>query len=97
MKSLIVIWLLVLAVVVGGSAYMNHAIGQMIEEMPEARTSVLTPRTSLEVVYNYQEQRTTNINVLEPKVSDVYLQYGAYTQTLPSPQPLQGSLNIVVK
>jgi hypothetical protein len=97
MKSLIIIWLAVLVTIVGGSAYMNHAIGQMIEEMPDSHTSVLTPRTSLEVVYNYSEQKTANINVLEPKVSDVYLQYGAYTQTLPSPQPLQGSLNIVVK
>ncbi len=32
---------------------------------------------SLEVINNYQEQKTANINLLEPKVSDAYLQ-GAY-------------------
>jgi flagellar basal body-associated protein FliL len=31
----------------------------------------------LRVVNNYDEQRTANVNMLEPKVSDVYLQYGA--------------------
>jgi hypothetical protein len=34
--------------------------------------------TSLEVVNNYGYQRTANINVLEPKVSSEYLQYGSY-------------------
>ena len=97
MKSLIVIWVAVLVTIVGGSAYMNHAIGQMVQEMPDSHTSVLTPRTSLEVVYNYGEQKTAPIHVIEPKVRDVYLQYGEYAQTLPSPQQLQGSLNIVVK
>jgi len=41
--------LVVLAVVVGGSAYMNHAIGQMVQEMPDSHTSVLTPRSTLTV------------------------------------------------
>jgi hypothetical protein len=36
----------------------------------------LTPVSCLEVVNNYGVQKTANINVLEPKVSDVYLQYG---------------------
>lgn len=49
MKSLIIIWLVVLAVVVGGSAYMNHAIGQMIEEMPAPRIG-LVRGSSIEVV-----------------------------------------------
>jgi flagellar basal body-associated protein FliL len=77
MRSLVIIWLLVLVTLVGGAVYMNHAINSMVESLPEARTAVLTPRTSLKVVYNYQEQKTANINVLEPKVSDVYLQYGS--------------------
>lgn len=76
MKQLIIIWLLVLITIIGGSLYMNHAINDMLEAIPEAHTSVLTPQTSLEVVYNYNEQKTANINVLEPKVSDAYLQYG---------------------
>ena len=46
MRSLIIIWLLVLVTLVGGSLYMNHVIGQMLVE---TQTSVLTPRTSLEV------------------------------------------------
>jgi hypothetical protein len=56
---------------------MNNAINSMVESLPDEHTSVLTAQTSLKVVYNYDEQRTANINVLEPKVSDAYLQWGA--------------------
>lgn len=50
MKSLTIIWLVVLAVIVGGGLYVNHAIGQMIGEMPDSHTSVLTPQSTLTVL-----------------------------------------------
>ena len=43
----------------------------------EANTSVLSVPSSLEVVNNYGEQKTADIHVIEPKVSDAYLQWGA--------------------
>lgn len=36
----------------------------------------VTPVSCLKAVNNYGVQKTANVNVLEPKVSDVYLQYG---------------------
>lgn len=50
MKSLIIIWLTVLVVLVGGGLYMNHAINELVESLPEQHTSVLRGFNSLEVV-----------------------------------------------
>ncbi len=95
MKSLIIIWLLALVTIIGGGLYMNHAINGMIEQLPEEHTSVLTPQSTLEVVYNYQEQKTADIHVLEPKVSDVYYQNAPYIQqgTLVTPLVIYGTLD----
>lgn len=65
MKSLIIIWLLVLVTLVGGGVYMNHAINGMLEAIPEAHTSVLTAQTSLEVVNSYGEQKTLDISTIQ--------------------------------
>jgi hypothetical protein len=40
----------------------------------EAYRVDIKPVSSLEVVYNYSEQKTADISVIEPKVSDVYYQ-----------------------
>jgi len=54
---------------------------KMVQPMPvEHATAVLKPVSTLEVVNNYNEQKTAPINVLEPKVSDAYLQ-GAYNES----------------
>lgn len=89
MRSLIIIWLAVLVTLIGGTIYMNHAINIMVKSLPDEYTSVLTPQTSLEVVYNYGEQKTADIHILEPKVSADYLQYGYGSYVL----DLQGSYN----
>lgn len=85
MKSLIIIWLVVLAVIVGGSAYMNHAIGQMIVEMPDSHTSVLTPRSTLTVQSSdsstlqpagaVYEDETRPSDVIQPTMLDNDLQH----------------------
>lgn len=85
MKSLIIIWLVVLAVIVGGSAYVNHAIGQMIEEMPAPRIG-LVRGSSLEVVQStdsvalqpagavYEDEETAAL-IVQPTMWDNDLQH----------------------
>jgi hypothetical protein len=82
MKSLIIIWLVALLTIVGGIVYFNHVINSLLLEVQSAP---INGYTSLEVVYNYEEQKTANIHVIEPKVSGAYLQWGA--------NQLQGAYN----
>ena len=59
MKSLIIIWLLVLVVLVGGLVYMNHVINELVKAVPETRVAVLRPISSLEVVNSNSSNKDT--------------------------------------
>lgn len=66
MKSLIIIWVLVLVTIIGGTVYMNHTINNMIKRLPEDNTSVLTGFNSLEV----QNSNSTQLQPVQALYED---------------------------
>jgi len=102
MKSLIVIWLLVLVTLVSGGLYVNNALGNMLVEV---NTSVLTPRTTLTVENSnpstlqpsqaVYEDETRPSDVIQPTMLDndlQHMQHSWFTQgTEPVVQTLFGA------
>lgn len=81
-KSLIIVWSRVIVLILAG-LFIGAVLGlwainkYMVVEaaIVDSRLSYVPHGASLEVVHNYGEQKTANVHVLEPKVSDVYYQY----------------------
>jgi hypothetical protein len=81
---------------VGSSVVINHCDTSGMIVLTDSRCDI-SPQTSLEVVYNYGEQKTAPIHVLEPKVSDVYLQYAPMVNELEGALYFDTTTNEVVR
>lgn len=65
MKSLIIIWLLVLVTLVGGFWYMNTAINQLIQEIPKDSVIINHCNTNGMVLLTHSKCVLTGFNSLE--------------------------------
>jgi flagellar basal body-associated protein FliL len=99
-KSLIIIWVIVLVTIVGGSAYMISEINKMVEE----QTDVVSGSNSLRVVNStskdlqpqtfYAEDEITVHETLQPTTVGNYMQYQkhyTFLQPTVTANELQGS------
>lgn len=73
-KQLVVLYVILMAVVIGGTVWMSHEINRRVAlEKPVSQSTV--QRSTLKVGKNYGAQVTAPQSSFEPKVSAEYYQY----------------------
>ena len=102
MRSLIIIWILVLVTIIGGGVYMSNAINELIERVPETHTSAVTSFNSLEVrnstssdkqLITYAEDNTTEVQLLQDTDYLQVTRHWAFLQDTQTANAIQGSFN----